>query len=400
MNEIRRVIETASPIFCCCLLAPLLLFTSYFFQFSVDDAFITFRYGHIFYKTGIWNWNADGALVEAYTNFLYAALSILPQPLGIPPNVFFKFLSICILAALVFVLHKFSDAKINFLMALALICLSPWFFVHLYSGLETPAFITLIFLLFLLIEKNANPKAVCFCVLLLPLTRPEGAVYAFVGIILYCVKARLHIYREPAFLCAVILGACYFVWRFWYFGYALPNTFYLKSVTGFSWQGIRHNMLEGVFYFLIAAGLCVVVPNRSLLLLALTSAAVFTLAYAPSSLMMNYADRFAFQVFFPVFLLATQVVKPEQWHRLVLIGGAVAAYACCHWTTLRQEAAWYADYFPKLIQSHKNLGVALSGFKDRHYSLMTPDAGVLPYYSEWKSYDSTGLADTYIAHRN
>jgi hypothetical protein len=67
-------------------------------NFTVDDAFITFRYGYNLVNHGIWNWNPDNDLVEAYTSGLYAALSILPHAFHIPVVLFFKLIGLsCLL---------------------------------------------------------------------------------------------------------------------------------------------------------------------------------------------------------------------------------------------------------------------------------------------------------------
>ena len=52
-------------------------------RFTVDDAFISWRYGHSLSEVGEWNWNPVGSpRVEAYTNPLYTFVSIVPAALG------------------------------------------------------------------------------------------------------------------------------------------------------------------------------------------------------------------------------------------------------------------------------------------------------------------------------
>jgi hypothetical protein len=114
--------------------------------------------------------------------------------------------------------------------------------------------------------------------------------------------------------------------------------------------------------------------------------------------MMTYADRFPFQIFFPLFLLATQVIEYKQWYKLALIGTAFAGIALSDLSRFRDEARWYAEYFPRLIQSHKQLALALRPFTERNYSLAVQDAGIIPYYSDWHSFDLVGLTDVELAH--
>ena len=61
-----------------------------FFQTTVDDSYICFRYGYNLIHHGIWNWNADNERIEAYTSFTYMILSVFPPLLNIQPQIFFK----------------------------------------------------------------------------------------------------------------------------------------------------------------------------------------------------------------------------------------------------------------------------------------------------------------------
>ena len=398
METLRTFLEKQACYIYILLIIPFFIFSYYFIQFSVDDSFITYRYAHTFVNHGIWNWGATTSLVEAYTNFSYAVLSILPMLWGMAPNLFFKIFGVIILVGMLLVMRRFAGSRIHLLLGLALLTLSPWFYVHLYSGLETPLFVALIFIVFLLVEKDGPSSWIYACCLLLPLTRPEGAIYSVGALGLYMYQSDRQIYKDRGVLFIGLIGVIYFVWRIWYFGYLLPNTFYLKSVVGFDLQGIGKNIFSAKLYITSALVLLFFVRNYTFRLLTILSSGVFFLSYAPSSLAMDYASRFAFQVFFPVFLLATQVIDTRAWYKPALLGVIAAIVAMVNISDLRGEARWYAEYFPRLIQSHKKLGLALQPFKDRNYSMVVQDAGLIPYYSEWKTYDIFGLADTEIAH--
>ena len=68
----------------------------YFFsRFTVDDAFISWRYGFNLISSGHWNYNPSSLdLTQAYTNPLFAFLSILPAYFNIGVVLFFKILSL------------------------------------------------------------------------------------------------------------------------------------------------------------------------------------------------------------------------------------------------------------------------------------------------------------------
>ena len=59
------------------------------------DAFITWRYGFNLVNHGIWNYNPSTFdPTQAYTNPIYALLSIIPALLGINVVLFFKIISL------------------------------------------------------------------------------------------------------------------------------------------------------------------------------------------------------------------------------------------------------------------------------------------------------------------
>lgn len=51
-----------------------------FSRFTVDDAFISWRYGKNIFDFGIWNYNPSNFdMTQAYTNPIFAFLSIIPN---------------------------------------------------------------------------------------------------------------------------------------------------------------------------------------------------------------------------------------------------------------------------------------------------------------------------------
>jgi hypothetical protein len=70
-----------------------LIFTWLYIPLSWDDSYISYRYALNLIYGNHWNWNNDNNVVEAYTNFSYAVLSIIPVYLKIDPALFFKILN-------------------------------------------------------------------------------------------------------------------------------------------------------------------------------------------------------------------------------------------------------------------------------------------------------------------
>ena len=67
------------------------IFTWLYIPLSWDDSYISYRYALNLVNGNHWNWNNDNDVVEAYTNFSYAVLSIVPIYIKIDPTIFFKF---------------------------------------------------------------------------------------------------------------------------------------------------------------------------------------------------------------------------------------------------------------------------------------------------------------------
>jgi hypothetical protein len=75
------------------LFSSLIIFISFwlFSRFTVDDAFISWRYGKNLVDFGIWNYSpAIFDMTQAYTNPIFAVLSIIPNLFKIDVVLFFK----------------------------------------------------------------------------------------------------------------------------------------------------------------------------------------------------------------------------------------------------------------------------------------------------------------------
>ena len=75
---LAKLVENNGRLLLAIAVCAALFWTLLYFQFTVDDAYISFRYGHVLAEHHVWNWNPAGARVEAYTSAIYTFLSILP----------------------------------------------------------------------------------------------------------------------------------------------------------------------------------------------------------------------------------------------------------------------------------------------------------------------------------
>lgn len=500
-----------------------------------EDAAMLMRYSQHFAQGQGIVWNIGQPPVDGATDFLFMAFLSGLYALGAPLEA--TVLWVCGLAHVLTVLLVYSGVR-SYFKGGTLAALVPAVFLLFGPGLRyaeasfgTPFFAMFVALSWFMAQEAVdNPrstgKALVFALisLLMGLTRPEGVLIA--GFMLVAVVYRLG-WKASLRIIAIfagvflLLGGGYFLWRWSYFGYPLPNPFYKKG-GGSLYADSLNNAIGGVlelsypFWLPVAAGwVCLLwkgwrklVTDRdwwksftkfranlysadirgnivrvsrvlgivlilacaaglfrtsstlhetlvfgrysasyaSLLLallvtgvLGLTSARWlpvykldgttpvkpekdfhfdtiipatiytsipvigFTLMWVLLSNEMNYLWRFQYPIL-PVILmtwpLLVDAMKQDvRWSEdvietvkepilivLLLMGAGLA------WN---QSNRWQITY-----QSDGRYEVAqyLSQYADKHYTIATTEAGLLPLYSGWQAVDTWGLNDAWIAH--
>ena len=217
----------------------------------VDDAYINFRYSrHLADGLGP-NWNSEGR-VEGYTNFLWMALLAGFAKIGLDIVVWSRVLGGLALAATMFATYRIwqlwrdddegSGVESPLVLAAALLGLGLTGGVahFAFSGLETPLFMALIttsaYLYFIEHRRGGRLPWSAVALAAAAMARPDGLIaVAVTGVF----KLRL-LFQPPerqkqavidiAFWAGVflLLYGSYFIWRFAYYDYLLPNTFYAK----------------------------------------------------------------------------------------------------------------------------------------------------------------------------
>jgi hypothetical protein len=291
-----------------------------FIRFTVDDAFISWRYGLTFVRTGHWNYSA-GPLPrsEGYTNLLYTVAAIIPAALHVPIELFFKLVALATLGGYLHALRRARLPRLQVLALLVIACCNPSFMIMLFSGLETVTFALLLALLFALVYRNGRLDRLGYAVALaLTLTRPEGILFAAVAMVWSLVITRRREQLNGLVVVCALWGA-YWLWRWHYFRYFWPNTFYVKSGNRGNLSAQLVNVISGLLPALVVAALVLLLAatiwrvdpqalvkllrnaqNATPVILAVTSAAVVLGLYHSSLLAMNFTNRFEWQLLFPV----------------------------------------------------------------------------------------------------
>ncbi len=292
-----------------------------FSRFTVDDAFITWRYARNFIETGIWGYNPTGFdITQAYTNPIFAALALVPAALGLDFVLFFKLIAIA--SGVVFAVGMVAAAanrRLAVVLTLALLAL-PATFIHAFSGLETFLYASFLGLFFIAVQSGRTGYATLLASILV-FTRPEAwllavllpGYYLFGGgsensgsFARYVPRVRNFVANHWITLAPLVLLVPYFVFNAVYFGELLPNTFYVKSGSSFS-----PSRLLKYFFFILPVVLLFRGGRGGVGILVVLYFVPVALNYATSNLQMDYAQKFAFQIFFPIATLLAHVAASE-----------------------------------------------------------------------------------------
>jgi arabinofuranosyltransferase len=201
----------------------------YRLRFPFDDTFISFRYAeHLAAGHGL-VWNISGAHTEGYTNFLFvvllAACRLVTSDLLVSAQVIGLACTGVTAIALQRLTSNIRMDKAGLVVAM-LYLIAPLTWINALSGMETSLFVMLIALA-LLAYSDGSLFPAYGLVTLATLTRPEGALlgalFFFVG---FFQSRRLAVLPFAATF--VLPLAIYAVWKYAYFGYLLPNSFYIK----------------------------------------------------------------------------------------------------------------------------------------------------------------------------
>lgn len=226
-----------------------------FYYFISDDAYISFRYSWNLAHHGELNFNL-GERVEGYTNFLWTVLLAGFLRLNLRPEVMSHLLGTIFGATSLFLVYKLSRiyrrgplTGWDFLGALLLPAMS-YFAVWCSSGLETQMF-TALFMggVTLYVAEEAYPERRKLSGLLFALatmTRPEGMLVFGLTVVhrwLTNLISKRRFWPTGSELLwvmgFVVPFGLFFTWRYWYYGYPLPNTFYIKASDGSNWHQIQ-----------------------------------------------------------------------------------------------------------------------------------------------------------------
>ncbi len=239
MTEVTAISLHRNEVLFLALLAAAFLLHAVYFNYTVDDAYISFRYAA--------NWVAGDGLVynpgervEGYTNFLWTALSAAALRLGADQEDFARWAGLlagmgCLIFSYGELRRRISPHPLLFLLPISLAA-NGVFVVWSGAGLETSLFAFLMLAGTMAAAGREDSRSIYVSAVLFAvatLTRPEGAF-------IFVIVALDRFFFTPGSRGSVIKAVLLFgaltlpfeLLRHAYYGEWLPNTWYAKSGGG------------------------------------------------------------------------------------------------------------------------------------------------------------------------
>lgn len=402
----------------------------YFRHFPLDDAYIMLRYSkHLAEGLGP-NWNSEGR-VEGYTSFLWVAVVAGIGKLGLDIVDGARVLGLFSFAATFFFVFRIwklwadenegSGLDSPVLLATALLALAITDGVAFwgFSGMETPLIMALLtggaYLYFRERRGGRYPwSAIAFAAA--AMARPEAIIAAGVtgAFTLTDVANSSDRHRASfrAFSWAsvfLMLYGSYFLWRYNYYGYLFPNTFYAKvgPTSAVFERGFDYVFAGALNYHLLPmfAGIIILLAMPRLrrdaaYLLVLGSAMLAGVAF-------EGGDTFGHGRFIapllPLFYLGGLAGFATLLKRLPFepAQGALVATVILSFGGLMLLRGSNNPFLPEDRANHEErqlLGIWLSENTPPHYTIAAFAIGSISYHSDRDMLDLLGLNDVVIAH--
>jgi hypothetical protein len=427
------------------LVAHALFYTSLMDYDVVDDAYISFRYAYNAARGHGLTFNVGERRVEGYTNFLWTVMLIPAFWLGLPVHTASIVLGIAWALATLVLLGRSKlgqDQPWLGTVGALLLAADGSFALWAVGGLESPLFAFLVLSGALAyVREMHDPKKMPLSgawFALSAMTRPEGLlVYALTS--LHQVTTRLirdrrlvtrQDWQRLGLFALIWVPVFAFRWR--YYGFPLPNTFYAKVTLGDSAaQRTRGLAYVSTFirihlgYLPLAIALLPLLRRRWRLW-----SSYFVLVILAYGAYIGYVGgdwsvgRF-FVPLMPLFyaLLAGGLIVAGEWlialiHRrmvrsrwhtfptwlergLAILVIAALVMGIFVQSSLNGEKALFLDRFDARLagRARTAMGKWLYDNVPRDTYIAVDAAGQIPFYSDLKTLDLYGLNDLTIAHR-
>jgi hypothetical protein len=371
-----------------------------------DDAFISFRYAENWAngKGLVYN---EGEKVEGYTNFLWTLIigifiKVRANPLwsSLILSLIFSLLTAILLFKLSCATSK-TKTWMDGIPPLLLVSSGIWVGWGL-SGLETDLFTFLLVLGTYLAFKDSLYSPLIFA--LLVMTRPDGII--FFGLIFLwklIFERRLDFKFLGIFL---IIYLPYYAWRYLYYGWPFPNSFYAKVGTGMDQYKTGYIYVcnfffeQGGFFFLPAI---LAISRLRFFLFYLISVLVFSFYIIYIGGDYWPGGRYLVPVLPFLYILVKEGLS-FLFYRAKSIGMVISTLIFIFLAIYGASHSFKGEFY-NLMTTHKmhidgkTIGEYMKKIARPNQLLATNTAGTIAYYSKIKVLDMLGINDLHIAHK-
>jgi hypothetical protein len=391
----------------------------------LEDAAMLMRYADNLAQGNGIVWNVGEPPVDGATDFLFLVFVALLRHIGLSFEAAVRLITLSShfsTVALIYVgMRKVQRAgTVPALLSAAYFAVGPGLFIAAaYFG--TPFFAFAVAIAWLLAQRLilsddrsiSGYLAFSVACLLAGLIRPEGVLIsvlmlAGIGVIIPLKDLRrLAVVFGCIFL---VFGGAYFIWRWNYFGYPLPNPFYKKGGGHLYLSGLKdsvENNLRLLYPFIPAFLLSTRRTNTFRLAVAFSVPIVGSVAmWVLLSGEMNFGGRFQYPTlaicvmsWFPLVrtlwndLTLPKLASLTSMQRLAVIATAIFVLGgVLTEQVINSRSITYGR------DGRYDVARILSQYAGRGYTIATTEAGLLPLYSKWRAIDTWGLNDQWIGH--
>ena len=395
----------------------------------LDDSYISFRYARNLTQ-GLGLVFNPGERVEGYTNFLWTISLAGASLLGFQLESAAKLLAGLSAAGSLGVLYGFSRKLFEGGESGGLLAMMPVILFaamgsqarHVLSGMETLFFVFWVSLAIYLYLYTNQALLAGLVFALAAMTRPEGVMY-FGLTLLYGFtlenglgrinRQQLNRLALMALGFSILYGA-YFIWRYNYYGYLLPNTFYAKA-SGFShlrlargWEILQTLLSQWRIEIILALSLVGLIFGKKrtwFLFGGLTLATFAYFLYVGGDFIVWFGPRFLMPMLPGMLLLTTEGVRvltekttiKEPLKKAIQVGIFGVLLVISLWYSWPGR---FSRLEPLAIQMHgwAELGRWIGENTPPDTVIATDAAGLIPFHAKRYTIDMFGLTDLHIAH--
>jgi hypothetical protein len=405
-----------------------------FSRFTVDDAFITWRYGKNLVFNGIWNYNPSSYdMTQAYTSPIYAFLSIIPAYFRIDTVLFFKLISL--VTVFLFAFYYIKKVQQGILILLVTFLL-PHTMIHAFSGLETFLFVALSTILLISIFNESLYTTIITTALLF-YTRPESWTLLLIIPLVFCnwqsveykdilkiknytwhnaIKFILNLFTVKAIRIFIILSLLLLpnmIISYLNFNNILPNTFFAKNTSLFS---VKELMRYGLAIFPLIIAYKYITPEKNISIILYYLFIV--IQYSKTSFQMDYSLRFLYHIYLPIVLFIFYLIGRNKKNNFIIIHDTennrslsikyenmlkIIVFVLAVFFLSRDSISNLtniANYYYRCLSAHAETGKVVNKIKEKYSlnSISCGDAGMLAFHADIDSLDLWGLGSAILTH--